>query len=92
MVAGIFAGYNFDHRGKLMGDYYVYDAEAYENWTGSYSLLLRTTKELYLPGQAPDSKDELVYIFPAAGGETKPRCKDVPKYVPRRKKFITEGN
>ncbi|MDP7647001.1 MAG: hypothetical protein QGH82_02875, partial [Candidatus Woesearchaeota archaeon] len=68
MVPGIFAGYKFNHRGLWTGDYLVYDYEAYQNWTGSYNLPLHTTKEIYLPGQAPDSKEDDAFVFPAAIG------------------------
>ena len=83
MVPGIFAGYKFNHRGLWTGDYLVYDYEAYQNWTGSYNLPQHTTKEIYLPGQAPDSKDDDEFVFPAAVGEIQSKCPDTPKYVKR---------
>ena len=86
MVPGIFAGYKFNHKGLWTGDYLVYDYEAYQNWTGSYNLPLHTTKEIYLPGQAPDSKEDDAFVFPAAIGEIRSKCTEAPKYVKGKSK------
>ncbi len=58
MVPGLFAGYKILHDGRWKGEYMVYDKESYENWTGKTALPMHATKEIYLPGQAPDSRDD----------------------------------
>ena len=69
MVEGLFAGYKLHTDGKWRGEYYVYDRVFYENWKGNIDVPVHTTKELYLPGEAADSRDEDAFQFPVRDGD-----------------------
>ena len=69
MVEGLFAGYKQHTDGKFRGEYLVYDRTSYENWKGVIDLPIHTTKELYVPGTAADSKDPDEFQFPVRDGE-----------------------
>ena len=81
MVEGLFAGYKMHSDGKWRGEYLVYDRLAYENWDGKLPLSVHTTKELYIPGQAADSRDLPEFQFPVRDGDWKSKAPMLNRYV-----------
>ena len=71
MVEGLFAGYKVLHDARWNGEYLVYDRVAYKNWNGKLDLPVHTTKELYVPGDAADSRDLPGFQFPVRNGDWK---------------------
>ena len=57
---------------------------AYENWDGKRDLPVHTTKEVYVPGSTPDSKDLPDFQFPVKDGDWKSKAPMLNRYVPRK--------
>ena len=85
MVEGLFAGYKVLHDARWNGEYLVYDRMAYENWNGQGDLPVHTTKELYVPGTAADSKDLPNFQFPVRDGDWVSKAPTLNRYVHGRK-------
>ena len=85
MVEGLFAGYKLHHDAKWKGEYLVYDRLSYENWTGKYEPPAHVTKEIYIPGQAADSRDAAsVHQFPVKDGDWVSKAVGENRYVRNR--------
>ena len=86
MVEGLFAGYKLHTDGKWRGEYKVYDRVSYENWKGVRPLPVHVTKELYLPGEAADSKDRDEFQFPVRDGDWNSQAPTLNRYIQGRYK------
>ena len=84
MVEGLFAGYKTHTDGKWRGECKVYDRVSYENWKGIGDLPIHVTKELYLPGTTPDSRDQDEFQFPVRDGDWKSMAPSLSRYKHRR--------
>ena len=84
MVEGLFAGYKQRVNGKWSGEYLVYDRLSYQNWDGIRDLPVHTTKELYLPGSAADSRDDEDFQFPVRDGDWKSKALTLNCYIQRK--------
>ena len=88
MIEGLFAGYKLLHDARWNGEYLVYDRMAYENWDGMRDLPVHTTKELYVPGSTPDSRDERYFQFPVRDGLWSSKAPSLNRYVRGRKRYV----
>ena len=84
MVEGLFAGYKMHTDGKWRGEYLVYDRTFYENWNGNIDIPVHVTKELYLPGDAADSRDKNEFQFPVRDGDWRSKAPSLNRYIQRR--------
>ena len=84
MVEGLFAGYKLHTDGKFRGEYLVYDRTSYENYKGHREVPIHTTKEIYLPGTAADSRDSDQYQFPVKDGDWKSQAPQLRRYIQRK--------
>ena len=67
----------------------VYDRTSYENWKGVIDLPTHTTKELYVPGTAADSKDPDEFQFPVRDGEWQSKAPELNRY--RKSRYKKRG-
>ena len=86
MVEGLFAGYKQHTDGKFRGEYLVYDRTSYENWKGLIDLPIHTTKEIYIPGDAADSRDAPEFQFPVRDGDWHSKAPELNRYRKTRYK------